>query len=154
MAAGDRQSGFTLIELLVTIVVAAILVTVAVPSYESLISRNRFVSDYNQMLVSFHYARSEAIKRREDVLVVVSRVGDHGWELEIKLDDGSLLRNVDRSDSTIGVEFPAGSDGSLTFNSLGRLVAGSGCEEIEVKGGVDSGFVRVGVAGSVGETCV
>ena len=66
---GDSYKGFTLIELLVTILVAAIFLTAAVPSYYSFIQNNKVVSITNRLSASFSFARSEAVKRGVTVSV-------------------------------------------------------------------------------------
>lgn len=58
-----KARGFTLIELLVTLAVAAIVVTMAVPSFQSMINGNRLTSAANEMIGSLQLARSEAIRR-------------------------------------------------------------------------------------------
>ncbi|WP_051023767.1 GspH/FimT family pseudopilin [Thiorhodovibrio frisius] len=65
--------GVTLIELMVTLAVAAILMTVAVPSFESVIKRNRAAGVTNQFMQSLRLARSEAVKRGRNVIVCPSK---------------------------------------------------------------------------------
>lgn len=68
--------GFTLVELMVTIAVAAILITVAVPSFQEIIKRNQVVAQNNELIALIHLARNEAIRRNpagdETVLVELS----------------------------------------------------------------------------------
>jgi type IV fimbrial biogenesis protein FimT len=59
-----KHTGFTLIELMITLVVAAILLTVGIPSFRDLIKNNRLVSYTNSFVAGAHLARSESIKRR------------------------------------------------------------------------------------------
>lgn len=114
--AGDtkRVSGFTLIELLVTIAVVAILATVAVPSFQSLLERNQFAVEYNQVLSGLYYARSEAIKRRENVTAAVSQV-DGSWQLVVTDSASNQLMVTEGEDDEVAVP-----SGSVTFNDLGR----------------------------------
>jgi len=79
-----RTSGFTLIELMVTLAVAAILVTVAIPGFRSLIQNNRAATQANELLTAFTLARSEALKRSSQVSVCSSTdqatcAGDPNW---------------------------------------------------------------------------
>lgn len=53
-------SGFTIIELLVTMTIAAILVAIAVPSYNNLIASARATEAANELAAALELARSEA----------------------------------------------------------------------------------------------
>lgn len=110
-----KQSGFTLIELLVTVALIAIIATVGIPNFQSLVSSNRYTADYNEILTHFHYARSEAIKRREDITVTVEKVAGE-WTLEVS--DGSS--DALRATSGGKVQAQVTPTGSVTFNALGR----------------------------------
>jgi type IV fimbrial biogenesis protein FimT len=65
----QRTCGFTLVELMVTIGVAAILVGLAVPSYQNLTRDSYMTTAANDLLVSMQLAHSEAIKRHLAVTV-------------------------------------------------------------------------------------
>jgi type IV fimbrial biogenesis protein FimT len=67
-----RVFGFTLIELVVTLAVAAILITVAVPSMRTFIQNGRINTQINDLVGDLSLARSEAIKRRTNVGVCKS----------------------------------------------------------------------------------
>jgi type IV fimbrial biogenesis protein FimT len=54
--------GFTLIELMITMVIAAILLTQAVPSFRTMIANNRITSQVNELVTAINYARSEGAK--------------------------------------------------------------------------------------------
>jgi len=82
----NRENGFTLIELLVTLVIAAILLTVAVPSFNTTIKDNRLITDANQLVSSIGLARSEAVKHGRTATVCVSSdqatcTGETNWAL-------------------------------------------------------------------------
>jgi len=67
--------GFTLIELVVTMAVAAILITVAVPSMRTFIQNGRINTQINDLIGDLSLARSEAIKRRTNVGICKSANG-------------------------------------------------------------------------------
>jgi len=66
---GKMQAGFTMVELLVVIVIAAILASLAGPSFSDFINRTRLESTSSQLFADINRARSEAIKRGVEVLV-------------------------------------------------------------------------------------
>ena len=67
-----KSTGFTLIELIVTVSVAAILMSIAVPSFKSMIDSNRLSTGTNELVSAFILARSEALKRSQNVTVCTS----------------------------------------------------------------------------------
>lgn len=64
-----RSCGFTLIELTVVILVAALLTTIAVPFFNSVITNTRMSGEVNTVLSALNFARSEASKRGQRVQV-------------------------------------------------------------------------------------
>ena len=69
------RNGFTLIELIVTISILAILMTVAIPSFRSLIINNRIATQANDFVSDVSYARAEAVRRNLRVTVCQSNDG-------------------------------------------------------------------------------
>lgn len=59
----QRSLGFTLVELLVTLTIAAILLAVAVPAFNSSIASARASDGANSLLAAIELARSEAVRR-------------------------------------------------------------------------------------------
>ncbi len=70
------HKGFTLIELIVTISVVAILLTIAIPNFQTFVLNNRLTGQANDMLTALNYARSEAIKRGLPVSMCSSTTGN------------------------------------------------------------------------------
>ena len=80
--------GFTIFELMLTLAVAAVIVTLGVPSFQTLMERNQLTSNINRFISTLALARSEAIKRNQRVVVCPSADGvncsnaggyDNGW---------------------------------------------------------------------------
>ena len=69
---GQFNHGFTLIELLVTMTIAAILLAIGVPSYQSITTSTRMSGEINALRIDTNFARSEAIKRGQSVSVCPS----------------------------------------------------------------------------------
>lgn len=65
-------AGVTLIELVVTVAVAAVLLTVAIPSFQSMTAKNRVAGLTNELGAALQLARSEAVKRGKTVTVCKS----------------------------------------------------------------------------------
>ncbi len=63
------QSGFSLIELMVAIAVLTILLSLAVPSFSTVIKNNRMTTLTNQLVLDLNLARSEAVKRGATVIL-------------------------------------------------------------------------------------
>lgn len=57
-----NNNGFTLVELMITLAVAAILLTTAIPSFQTMVSNNRLVNEVNRFNSDLAFARSEAVK--------------------------------------------------------------------------------------------
>ncbi len=62
-----NQQGFTLVELIVTLLVLAILVGVAIPSFRHMSAANNLTTTANSIVTALNTARMEAIKRSAEV---------------------------------------------------------------------------------------
>lgn len=115
--------GFSLVELMITISVASILLTVAVPSFQSLMKESRLTTQANEFMTALHYARSEAVKRGMRVTICRSVDGatcngddwQDGWLIFSDADPvGSV--DVDNGDEILRV-FPKLNESSLNGGS-------------------------------------
>ncbi|BCU07709.1 GspH/FimT family pseudopilin [Allochromatium tepidum] len=81
-----KQRGLTLIELMVTLAVAVIILSMGIPSFQSMIQSNRLTSAANEFMAALNYARSEAIKRGQGIILCKTTTftacteGGNKWE--------------------------------------------------------------------------
>jgi type IV fimbrial biogenesis protein FimT len=68
-----EQAGVTLVELLIVVVLAAILMSIGVPSYKYVTNSNRMSTEINSLLGDLQYARSEAVREGQNVTVCVAQ---------------------------------------------------------------------------------
>jgi type IV fimbrial biogenesis protein FimT len=71
-----KQAGFTLVELLISIVLLAILLALAVPSFQSFVKNNRVTAQTNGLVSAIQMARSEALKRGTNSVICASDNGE------------------------------------------------------------------------------
>jgi type IV fimbrial biogenesis protein FimT len=107
--------GLTLLELLIAIAVLAILFTVGIPAIQDLVQNNRLRTQTNALVNALEFARSEAVKQRRNVELVVT-AADSGWSAMVRLSnvDAPPLREVARPGSGI-----TASEGSVVFGPSG-----------------------------------
>ncbi len=67
-----QNSGFTLIELIITVSIVAILVSIAAPSFRTMLENNRATTTTNELVSALLLARSEALKRRNNISICTS----------------------------------------------------------------------------------
>lgn len=109
-----KAAGFTLIELIITMVILAIIATVAVPGFGRLIEGNRLVTGTNLLVSSIKLARTEAIKRGTNVTFSTDGGMASGWCVHAGDASGDCA-----NDQIRGFESP----GNLTFTeTVGDLV--------------------------------
>jgi type IV fimbrial biogenesis protein FimT len=67
-----RQRGFTLTEMMVVIAIVAILMSIGVPSYKYISNSYRMAGEINGLLGDAQFARSEAIKEGQQIVLCTS----------------------------------------------------------------------------------
>lgn len=99
------RKGFTMIELMVVLVISTILLAIAVPSFQTIIQKQKITTTTNNFFAAINLARSEAVKRGGRVdLVPADPGGDwaKGWTVLV---DGN---NNQKADSGEQIVFVAG----------------------------------------------
>lgn len=90
-----------MIELMITLTIAGILSAIAVPSFITAVRSSRLTGATNQFVAALNYARSEAIKRGQ--YVVVRKTGtnwESGWRTFVDVDRAGSNANVFNDDNT------------------------------------------------------
>lgn len=122
----NSQNGFSLVELMATLAVAAILMTVAVPGFTTLIQNNRMTTTLNDFVSDLALARSEAIKRGSRVTLCKSADGQtctnandwtQGW---IVFPDPNNNATVDGGETLLRIH-EAVRDNSASFVGNGNV---------------------------------
>jgi type IV fimbrial biogenesis protein FimT len=62
-----HQAGFTLVEMMTVMMIVAVMITIAAPSFMGLMARNTLTSKMNEMVGAIQAARSEAVTRNTTV---------------------------------------------------------------------------------------
>lgn len=102
LVGGRGRAGFTLIELMMVLVILAVLLMVAAPSFQESIRRNRLQSTMNGVVTMLAFARAEAVTRGAPVSICASSDAttctgsnwEQGWL--VFLDDGTGAGGVSR----------------------------------------------------------
>lgn len=112
------QKGFTLIEMMVTVAILAIILGIGVPSFQTLIERNRVSAASNKLFTALTTARSEAIRRGQNI--TLNRTGDSwtgGWSIAA---GNTTLRFENALPNGIGITETSGV-ASVVFGVNGRV---------------------------------
>ena len=115
MRAMRKGKGFTLIELMVTVAVAAILLTVGVPSFQYILQSSRVSTQTNELVTGLSTARSEAIRRNQEVTVEpLGEAWVGGFRLALGNDE---LRRFEDFGAAISLDI---APDNVTFDGNGR----------------------------------
>jgi len=74
-----RHCGFTLVELIVAVSVLVILVTVAVPSFQSSLDKRRLIGAAEQVYSDVQWARGEAVRLNKKIVLTFKNSGTTNW---------------------------------------------------------------------------
>ena len=123
------QQGFTLIECMVTIAILAIVISIAAPSFTRVLQNNRAAVLTNELLGSLQIARSEALKRRTNVLLCRSNTTSDSCENGTDWSSGWRLmlgNTILRTWEPISGATLVGPSAGMTYQSNGLTTMASG----------------------------
>jgi type IV fimbrial biogenesis protein FimT len=127
-----KQNGFTVIELMISLTVLAVIISIAAPSFVIMLNNNRVTSATNDLIASMALARTEAVKRNGNVLMLATGGNwENGHQIGIDSDSSGTLTTAERLRDIEGphsaVEMDAVRKGtttavtSLVFSADGEL---------------------------------
>jgi type IV fimbrial biogenesis protein FimT len=109
------QRGFTLIEAIIVMSIVAILAGVSTSSFVWLNQTTQIRAAAFDLVADLDYARSEAVKRNDDVMVTPVGTWTNGWTVTDA--GGTVLRRRAALGGQINF---AAAPGALTFDGAGR----------------------------------
>lgn len=121
MLTKKKNLGFTMVELMITIVIIAILATLAAPSFTAILANTRIRATAQALTDGLQLARAEAIRRNERVRLVLA--ANSGWSVITNAGSTLQTRPAAESGNNISLTFTPNNATSVTFNALGRVVA-------------------------------
>lgn len=119
-----RRRGFTIIELMVVMVLAAVLLVLAAPSFIEFQRASELNTATNNLLAAINSARNEALRQGRRTGIVPASNGDwsRGWQVFV---DADLNGQANASDPIVLTQdLPAG--GAITISGSGTAAAGNG----------------------------
>lgn len=123
----NKNHGFTLVELMAALAIMAILFTFAIPSFNAVLKSNRLSTQANEFISTLNLARSEAIKRGDNVTITAtdsSAAGNEwgpGWT--VTTSTGDVLIQFDGLYQGLTLD-STGNFGSFQYQGSGLINQG------------------------------
>jgi type IV fimbrial biogenesis protein FimT len=150
------EKGFTLIELMITVAIMSIMLTIGLPSFQSIIASSRLTASANAMVSALQLARFEALKQHKSVTIrKTGAAWQDGWDVFVDNNgNGSFesandekLVSYDKLSSAVtvtgnGYASYASYDASGRINTVGNFLfkAQSDCRKVVIAA---TGRIRV-----------
>lgn len=132
----SKNQGFTITELVIVLLIVGLGLSLAIPSFTTLMQRNRAISTANELVSALFMARSEAIKRATPVTLCVAQdedlnscgVGgwDTGWLVFVDSDNNASFNGDDERimvhtalKGELNIATTPANISSFTYNTLG-----------------------------------
>jgi len=129
--------GFTLMELMVVLVIAGVMMTLAAPSFQSMLQTSRADTGMAALRSDLQFAQTEAMRSSQPVSVCASADGatcntnqvswQNGWIVfsdansSLSVDSGDLIRRVSPALNHADTLSFTANTGGVTFNRLGYV---------------------------------
>jgi type IV fimbrial biogenesis protein FimT len=138
-----RSAGFTLIELMITITIGAILMAIGIPSFRDFILGQRVKTASYDMSYTLTFARSEAIKRNDNVVVRPTTTGswENGWSVQTTISGTTTTLSQQTAYSGLTISGPD----LVTYTSSGRLAAAT--SSFQVTGNTHVRCININLSG-------
>ncbi len=122
-----KNAGFTLLELIIVLAVVSIVMTFAIPAMQTFTQNDRLTTNINQLVGHLAYARSEAVKRTQQVSVCASNDGAScsggdwadGWMIYVDADDDDSFT---AGEEVLRVQQALEGNNTLTATAIGSQV--------------------------------
>jgi len=168
------EQGFTLTELLTVIAIGGILAAMAVPSFQDMVANSRITSTTNTLIGQLSLARSEAVKRNQNVVLCRSAnataatptcdgggAWEDGWLLFVNVDEDAtpdfnpgagdiLLRVQEPLTGSLNLGAAAANDVHIEFATDGLTAMGGATSHFAIcdtRGVTDGRQVSIGILG-------
>lgn len=167
------QAGFTLIELIVSMAIAAIVLSVGVPTFRGVMLDGGMASNANRFVASINLARSSAVRHQRDATICASadynaatptcgggNDWSNGWIVYVDKDrDGAVDADevlTVTEPMNANTTFSSSTVGSFTYDARGFVDNADTIDLCDNRSGETGRRVRVNGAGRVNvstETC-
>lgn len=88
------QAGFSLMEVMVVAAIVAIMAVLAVPSFSGMVQGQRVKNAADAVLSDLRWARSEAIKRGQEVTVTFDKLKSSDWGYVISVNENGIQKII------------------------------------------------------------
>ena len=117
-----RSLGFSIVELMIGITVMAILLSVAVPSFQTMMQNTQVRNAAEAISNGLQRARAEAVARNTHVVFTLGV--NTAWTISIESTAAVIeSRSANEGSANVTVTFAPVGAGAVTFNNLGGVVA-------------------------------
>ena len=117
-----RSLGFSIVELMIGITVMAILLSVAVPSFQTMMQNTQVRNAAEAISNGLQRARAEAVARNTNVIFTLGV--NTAWTISIESTAAVIeSRSANEGSANVTVTFVPVDASAVTFNNLGGVVA-------------------------------